>query len=621
MIHLTSPNIQMNKNLFTVLLLVTGLLSTTWLKAIDITRVEPANWWSGMKNSELQIMVYGPGISKSTVTINYPGIKLKEVAKTSNPNYLFIYISITKGTRPGNVPMYFTEGQQKLTYNYPLLARNDKSGALGFNPSDVLYLITPDRFANANSANDNLEEVTINRENPNARHGGDLEGIANHLDYLRELGITTIWLNPIQENKMRGGSYHGYAITDFYKMDPRFGSNQEFKSLVKTVHDRGMKMVMDMVFNHCGSSHWWMNDLPSKDWINNDGVFLQTNHATLTVMDVHASETEKSNFLNGWFTRSMPDLNQRNRHLATYLIQNSIWWIEFSRIDGIRQDTYSYLDYDFLARWCKEVYAEYPHFNIVGETWYNKATAPAWWQQNSRLANKNSYLKTAMDFSLTFIMQNAFGKSDSGYLTNIFEDIAQDFIYPDPYNLLIFLDNHDLSRFNRADDTDLKRYKQGLAFLLTTRGIPQVYYGTEILMTGTKEEGDGRLRKDFPGGWPGDKTDAFSKTGRTDMQNEAWDYMQKLLQWRKNSVAVTQGKLIHYAPKNGIYVYGRIKNNNTVLVILNGSASEQTLQMGRFSDITGDFRSGRDIITSRSFDIKNPITIPGKGEYILELGK
>ncbi|TMI71306.1 MAG: alpha-amylase [Bacteroidetes bacterium] len=611
----------MNKNLFSVLLLVAGLLITTWLKAIDITRVEPANWWSGMKNSELQIMVYGPGISKSTVTINYPGIKLKEVAKTSNPNYLFIYISITKGTRPGNVPMYFTEGQQKLTYNYPLLARNDKSGALGFNPSDVLYLITPDRFANANSANDNLEEVTINRENPNARHGGDLEGIANHLDYLRELGITTIWLNPIQENKMRGGSYHGYAITDFYKMDPRFGSNQEFKSLVKTVHDRGMKMVMDMVFNHCGSSHWWMNDLPSKDWINNDGVFLQTNHATLTVMDVHASETEKSNFLNGWFTRSMPDLNQRNRHLATYLIQNSIWWIEFSRIDGIRQDTYSYLDYDFLARWCKEVYAEYPHFNIVGETWYNKATAPAWWQQNSRLANKNSYLKTAMDFSLTFIMQNAFGKSDSGYLTNIFEDIAQDFIYPDPYNLLIFLDNHDLSRFNRADDTDLKRYKQGLAFLLTTRGIPQVYYGTEILMTGTKEEGDGRLRKDFPGGWPGDKTDAFSKTGRTDMQNEAWDYMQKLLQWRKNSVAVTQGKLIHYAPKNGIYVYGRIKNNNTVLVILNGSASEQTLQMGRFSDITGDFRSGRDIITSRSFDIKNPITIPGKGEYILELGK
>lgn len=612
----------MNKKLFTILLFAAGLLISICTKAIDVTRVEPANWWTGMKNSELQIMVYGPGISKSTLTINYPGIKLKEIAKTTNPNYLFIYLSIAKGTKPGNVPIHFKEGNEKFTYNYPLLVRNDKSGALGFNASDVLYLITPDRFANANPSNDDLEEVQINRENPNARHGGDLEGINNHLDYLKELGITTIWLNPTQENKMRGGSYHGYAITDFYKMDPRFGTNDEFKTLVKSTHNKGMKMVMDMVFNHCGSSHWWMNDLPSKDWINNDGVFLPTNHATVTVMDVHASETEKNNFLNGWFTRGMPDLNQRNRHLGTYLIQNSIWWIEFARIDGIRQDTYSYLDYDFLARWCKEVNDEYPHFNIVGETWYNKATAPAWWQQNSKLGNKNSYLKTSMNFSLTFIMQNAFGsQSDSSYLTNIFEDIAQDFIYPDPYNLLTFLDNHDLSRFIRKEDTDLKRYKQGLAFLLTTRGIPQIYYGTEILMTGTKEEGDGKLRKDFPGGWPGDKTDAFSKTGRSEIQNEAWDYLQKLLQWRKNSVAVTQGKLIHYAPRNGIYVYGRIKDKDTVLVILNGSVKDQTLKMDRFKDITGDHASGRDVITSTEVDIKNTVTIPAKGVLILELDK
>ena len=419
----------MNKKLSAILLFVAGLLTTTWAKAIDITRVEPANWWTGMKNSELQIMVYGPDISKSTLTINYPGIKLKEVAKTTNPNYLFIYLSIAKGTKPGNVPMHFTEGQQKFTYNYPLLARSDKSGALGFNASDVLYLIMPDRFANANPANDNLEDVTVNRENPNARHGGDLEGIDKHLDYLKDLGITTIWLNPIQENKMRGGSYHGYAITDFYKMDPRFGTNEEFKSLVKTTHDKGMKMVMDVVFNHCGSSHWWMNDLPSKDWINNDGIFLQTNHATVTVMDIHASETEKNKFLNGWFTRGMPDLNQRNRHLATYLIQNSIWWIEYARIDGIRQDTYSYLDYDFLARWCKEVNNEYPHFNIVGETWYNKATAPAWWQQNSRLGNKNSYLKTAMNFSLTFIMQNAFEQKRQQLISQIFLKISHRILF------------------------------------------------------------------------------------------------------------------------------------------------------------------------------------------------
>lgn len=575
-----------------------------------------------MKNSELQIMVYGPNISKSTLTVNYPGITAKELAKTANPNYVFIYLNIAKGTKAGNVPLRFTDGQQKFTYNYPVLARSDKSGAVGFKASDILYLITPDRFANGNPGNDNLEDVTVNRENPNARHGGDLEGISKHLDYMKDLGITTVWLNPIQENKMQGGSYHGYAITDFYKTDPRFGTNEEFQSLVKATHEKGMKMVMDMVFNHCGSSHWWMKDLPSKDWINNDGVFLQTNHATVTAMDVHASPTEKITFLNGWFTRGMPDLNQRNRHLATYLIQNSIWWIEYARIDGIRQDTYSYLDYDFLARWCKEVNAEYPNFNIVGETWYNKSTASAWWQQKSRLSGRDSYLKTVMDFSLTFITQTAFdSKSDSGYLMNIFEDIAQDFIYPDPYNILTFLDNHDITRYNQKDETDLKRYKQGLAFLLTTRGIPQIYYGTEVLMIGTKEEGDGKLRKDFPGGWPGDKTDEFSKSGRTEMQNEAWDYMQKLLQWRKSSLAVTQGKLIHYAPKNGVYVYGRIKDNHTVLVILNGAVTDQTISMKRFTDITAHYASGRDVITSKTVDIKNTITIPAKGEYILELGK
>jgi glycosidase len=607
---------------YAVLLCTAFFFRTMPAQAIDISRVEPANWWIGMKNPELQIMVYGPNIGQSKVTINYVGVKLNEVARTTNPNYVFIYLTIAKGTKAGNMPIVFTDGNEKFTYKYPLLARSDKNGALGFNASDVLYLITPDRFANGDSENDNLDSVRVNRENPNARHGGDLKGIGDHLGYMKDLGITTIWLNPVQENKMRGGSYHGYAITDFYKIDPRFGTNEEFRSLVKLTHSNGMKMVMDMVFNHCGSSHWWMNDLPSKDWINNDGVFLQTNHATLTVMDVHAAPTEKSIFLNGWFTRGMPDLNQRNRHLATYLIQNSIWWIEYARIDGIRQDTYSYLDYDFLARWCKEVNNEYPNFNIVGETWYNKATAPAWWQQRSPLNHNNSYLKTVMDFSLTFITQSAFdSKSEKGYLTNIFEDIAQDFIYADPYNVLTFLDNHDLSRFNRKDDSDLKRYKQGLAFLLTTRGIPQIYYGTEILMTGTKEEGDGNIRKDFPGGWQGDKKDAFSKNGRTDTQNEAWDYLQKLLRWRKGSQAVTVGKLIHYAPRNGLYVYGRIKDNQTVMVILNERATDQTLEMGRFSDIIQHYTSGRDVITSKTIDLKNSITIPGNGEYILELEK
>ncbi|RYD76000.1 MAG: alpha-amylase, partial [Sphingobacteriales bacterium] len=550
------------------------------------------------------------------------GVTLREAAKVENPNYVFLYVNVSKAAKAGSVPITFTNGAEKFVYSYPLKSRTDKSGALGFNAADVLYLITPDRFANGKPENDNWDSVSVNRTSPNARHGGDYEGVKQKLDYMKDLGITTVWLNPIQENKMRGGSYHGYAITDFYKSDIRFGSNEDFKALTKETHDKGMKMVMDMVLNHCGSSHWWMKDLPSKDWINNKGVFLQTNHATVSVMDVHASETERNTFLNGWFTRGMPDLNQTNPHLATYLIQNSIWWIEYARIDGIRQDTYSYMDFDFLARWNKEVYDEYPNFNIVGETWYNKSTSSAWWQGNSILSKKNPYLKTPMDFSLTFAMQKAFdGTTDNGYLGDIFEDVAQDFIYADPYNILTFLDNHDLGRFSRKEDTDLKRYKQGLAFLLTMRGIPQIYYGTEVLMVGTKEDGDGKLRVDFPGGWPGDKKDEFTKAGRSEMQNEAWDYLQKLLQWRKTNAAVTGGKMIHYAPRNGIYVYGRIKDDKTVLVILNSSLKEQNVTMDRFTDLTGKFTSGKDVISSKQFPLNSAISIPAKGEYILELGK
>ncbi len=613
----------MNKRLIAFLLFAFSSMMALSLKAITVSRVEPANWWTGMKNKELQIMVYGPGISKSKLQINYPGVTIKEVSRIENTNYLFVYINIAAGTKPGMIPMHFLDGTDKFTYNYPILARTDKSGALGFTASDVLYLITPDRFANGRTDNDDLDDVKSNRQNPNSRHGGDLEGISQHLGYLKDLGVTTVWLNPIQENKMPGGSYHGYAITDFYKVDPRFGSNEEFRALTQEVHKDGMKMVMDMVFNHCGSGHWWMKDLPSKDWINNDGQYMPTNHATVSVMDIHAAPTEKKTFLNGWFSRGMPDLNQRNRQLATYLIQNSIWWIEYARIDGIRQDTYSYMDFDFLSRWCKAVSEEYPDFNIVGETWYNKSASSAWWQQNSKLNTSNTHLRTAMDFSLTFITQKAFdSKTDNGYLSTIFEDIAQDFLYPDPYHILIFLDNHDLSRFNHAGETDLKRYKQGLAFLLTTRGIPQIYYGTEILMTGTKEQGDGTLRGDFPGGWAADSTSSFTRAGRTAMQNEAWDYMQKLLQWRKTNVAITQGKLIHYAPdKSNVYVYGRIKDDHVVMVMLNSSLTDETIPMKRFTDLTAGFTKGLNVISAKTLDISNTVTIPAKGEYILELEK
>jgi glycosidase len=591
----------------------------------DITTVDPPFWWTGMKNTELQILVYGKNISESKVTINYPGVRVKEIVSVESPNYLFIYLDITESAEAGIMNIEFSEGKKKTIQPYELKPRNPKPGALGFTTADVLYLITPDRFANGDPSNDNLEGAMVNRERSGSRHGGDIRGIINKFDYLQDLGITTIWLNPVQKNGPN--TYHGYAITDFYQVDPRYGTTKEYIEMIDNAHDRGMKVVMDMIFNHCGSGHWWMMDLPASDWLNFNNSYVQTNHSKWSVIDVHAPESEKKQFVDGWFTRGMPDLNQRNRLVATYLIQNSIWWIEYARIDGIRQDTHPYADYDFMARWCKEVTDEYPDFNIVGESWY--ASGPgftAWWQRNSKVSNSNSYLKTVMDFNLTFICQQAFieenvnsdGKSKG--LFRIYESLAQDFLYPDLKNILIFLDNHDLGRFSLQEDTDLRKYKQGIAFLLTTRGIPQVYYGTEIAMTGTKESGDGNIRKDFPGGWKDDPVNAFIAEGRTPKQNEAWDYMQKLLHWRIRNKAVTEGNLIHYAPgNNGCYVYARIKDDKTALVILNGSNNDQLLSMDRYRDVIRSYTKGVDVITGQELDLTSQINVPARGVFVMDL--
>ena len=567
--------------------------------SIEIKRMEPTYWWVGMQNPELQLMIYGENISGSEVSIDYPGIKLKEVVNVENPNFLFLYLNISKETAPGTLNIIFRKGKETQVKTFELKERNRKAGAAGFSPADVMYLITPDRFANADPSNDNLDDVKVDRSNPNARHGGDLRGIINKLDYIRDLGFTTIWLNPVLENKMPGGSYHGYAITDFYQVDPRFGSNEEYIELV---------------------------DLPCSDWLNNQSQFMQTTHYKWTLMDIHAPQSEKDRLVKGWFSRGMPDLNQQNRHLARYLIQNSIWWIEYARIDGIRQDTHPYADYDFMAEWCQEVEKEYPNFNIVGEAWYPKGSASAWWQQGSALNHADSHLKTVMDFDLTFTSQKAFNEncssnegSESG-LFKIYEVIAQDFLFPNPNNILIFLDNHDISRFMQKDENDLRRYKQAIAFLLTTRGIPQIYYGTEILMYGNKSEGDGNIRKDFPGGWAGDPVDAFTSSGRTDLQNQAWDYLKRLLNWRKQSEAVTTGQLIHYTPdESGCYVYARVKGNQTVLVVMNGTNEDRMLDMNRFHEVIQGKQVGKDVISGKTIDITNAMNIAARGVYILEL--
>ena len=632
----------MNKTVFLSFLFCLSLLS----KAQEITRIEPAFWWTGMKHTELQLLVYGKEITRCELQFEYPGVRLKEIVRTGNPNYLFIYLDISQETKPGVINLHFTHvdtphaasqltpeetlhaaSLHMTTIPYELKPRATTKGAQGFDSSDVMYLIMPDRFANGDPSNDVWDDEPIDRNDPFARHGGDLAGIEKHLDYLQDLGVTAIWLNPVLENKMNSPekykSYHGYAITDFYQVDKRLGTNEAYCRLIEKVHDRGMKVVMDMIFNHCGSKHWWMNDLPGHDWLNSQNGFVPTSHNLYTVMDIHAPPSEKAAMTDGWFVSSMPDLNQRNRLLADYLIQNSIWWVEYARIDGIRHDTHPYVDLDFLARWCKRMEDEYPTLNIVGEAWYVSGAPLAWWQRNSKVNAAETYLQSVMDFNLMTAYNQAFDPQspDDNPWRRVYEIIAQDFIYSDTDQLLVFLDNHDTSRFLKVEETGLSRYKQALAFLLTTRGIPQLYYGTEILMTGEKKDGDGNLRKDFPGGWPDDPVNAFTASGRTAFQNEAFDYLRKLLQWRKTNPAVAGGKLIHYAPdwQTQCYVYARIKDDHVVFVMLNGSNSEQTLSPAKYREVLGNAIMGKDIISGRTIDLKKEITIAAKGVYIIEI--
>ena len=572
-------------------------------------------------------MVYGPGIGEAHVSVDYPGVRLKETVKTENPNYLFLYLDIEEDAAPGRMDLSFETAGGIMVREYELLPRSTKPGAMGFSGADVLYLITPDRFANGDPSNDTLEGARVDRSRSGGRHGGDIRGVTDHLDYISDLGVTAIWLNPVQKNS--ANSYHGYAISDFYAVDPRFGTMDDYVEMIDKAHEMGLKVVMDMIFNHCGSAHWWMEDLPTSDWLNVNNEFVQTNHQKWTAVDPHAAPSERSGFTDGWFNRGMPDLNQRNPLLATYLIQSSIWWIEYARIDGIRQDTHPYMDLQFGADWCNAVLTEYPDFNIVGETWYPVGSGfPAWWQRGSKLNPVDTGLKTVMDFNLAFIVPDAFNEANdpsdgaSKGLFNIYVSLANDFLYEDTENILIFLDNHDLSRFARKDDSGLDKYRQGVAFILTTRGIPQIYYGTELLFTGTKNEGDGIIRKDMPGGWQGDERSVFTSEGRTDMENEAWNYMSTILNWRKTSEAVKHGDLIQYAPLReygDCYVYARIKGDETVLVVLNGSDKATELEMGRYSDVIRDYAAGTDVVTGQTFSLTEKLPVPARGAYILEL--
>ena len=629
-----------------LLSLLAALFLAAGAHAADIQRMDPPFWYAGMKNHELQVMFYGKDIAQSEFSLkSYPGVRVKEVAKVKNPNYLIVYLDVSEKARPGTMTFRFKEGQSVTEKAFELRPRNTKTGAQGFSTKDVLYLIMPDRFANGNPANDDWEQFKADRSNGGGHHGGDLQGIRDHLGYIDSLGVTAVWLNPVQYN--RSNASHGYAISDFYLIDPRLGTNEEYCGLVDAAHGRNIKVVMDMIFNHSGSSHWWIEDIPDDDWFNqdayakklserqrqgppeggfrrgprgNDGL-TTTTHYKWVLMDPHAPQSEKDVLLDGWFSGGMPDLNQRNRHLARYLIQNSVWWIEYARIDGIRMDTYPYADYDFMTRWCREIEEEYPDFNIVGEGWYPRNSAAGWWQRGSALNPSDTHLKTVMDFDLTFTIQREILKesntsegSEAG-LFKVYETVAQDFLIPDPDHVLTFLDNHDISRFMQPGDPVWK-FKQGLAFLVTSRGIPQIYYGTEIAMAGPDQ-----LRGDFPGGWKEDPANAFTSVGRTPVQNECWDFASKLLNWRRTSKAATEGRLVHYTPDNRAkcYVYARIAGDDTVLVILNGSDAESELDMARFADVIGKHTIGVDVVTGETVNLTSSVRMAPRGVHVLEL--
>ena len=589
-----------------------------------IEHVDPPSWFTGMKEDVVQLMVYGKEIASFEAKAEYPGVEVKTVIRTENPNYLFVNLKISDEAVPGTVTLTFTRGKQKVTHSYPLMAK-PAGPARGFNTSDVIYLLMPDRFANGDTLNDNVAGMTeqLNRSNPGGRHGGDLKGIIDNLDYLHTLGVTGIWLNPFLENNQHRSSYHGYSTTDYYRSDPRFGTNEEFAKLVAEAHKRGMKVVMDMIFNHIGSFHWWMKDLPSKDWIHRFNEFTRTNYRASTYMDPYASESDKMLMEKGWFDVTMPDLNQSNPLVETYLIQTSLWWIAFSDLDGIRMDTHPYPQPDMMSRWAARVEEEFPGFFIVGEVWYDDPSHTSYWALNK--VNPDGYrsnLPSLTDLPMCFATHRAFeGKlNPTDGMSKLYNLLSQDFLYPDPFRNVVFLDNHDMTRFFTQTGSSLDTYKMGLAFIMTTRGIPQLYYGTEIVMEGDKSKGDGRLRDDFPGGWPGDARNAFTGEGLTPQEKEALEYTRLILNWRKAKEVIHTGRLKHYIPSDGVYVYFRYNDDESVMVVINNNPEEtRTIRGEKFAESLKGFTGGTDIISGRKIEDLGSFTVGPKTAMIIEL--
>lgn len=585
----------------------------------NIDRVEPGNWWVGMVNPSVQLMVHGKNIAYTKVSIDYPGVSIKKVSSLDNPNYVFIDLDL-QGAKAGTFPIRFEYGKKKeMVLQYTLKEKTPRISE-GINGGDVMYLIMPDRFANGDPSNDKVSSMLEgpDRTHRDGRHGGDIKGITQNLDYIKNLGATTVWLNPVQENNEKRYSYHGYAITDFYKVDPRFGDNQAYKDMVEAAHKRGMKVIMDLVFNHIGDNHWWMKDMPSKSWVHQWSEFTKTNFKGEILSDPNASDYDREVMAKGWFDNHMPDMAQEDPYLAKYLTQMTIWWIEYSGIDGIRMDTYMYNDKQMMAEWVKAVKAQFPNFYIVGEVWLPEASFEAYWKKGR--TNQDGYastLESVSDFPLWEGFKETF--RDDKSIDHIWKRLAQDFLYEDPNGNKIFLGNHDVDRFFGIINKDMNKAKMATTILLTTRGIPQLFYGDEILMAKTGEHGD--LREDFPGGWAGDARNAFTKEGRTAQENEYFDYLSNILHWRKEHVELFKsGKLKHWAPQDQVYAYTRSTGNQSAFVLVNNNDKPVTIQTTRYQEALSGYKSGKDIISGQPVNLSN-ITVPAKSSMIIELSK
>jgi glycosidase len=613
------------------ILLLSILLLSYRVGIAQISHVEPPNWWVGMKNPALQLLIHGKAIGETTPTINYAGVTINKTTAAQSINYLFIDLLIDETTKPGTFPITFKKGNKTIyTYQYTLLPRQLSADQFqGFNSSDVIYLIVPDRFANGDPRNDivaGLRETKIDRGFEGGRHGGDLRGMIDHLDYIANMGFTAIWTTPVLENDMDRYSYHGYSITNHYKVDPRFGTLDDYKEFAQKARQKGIKLIFDDVVNHIGLNYWWMNDLPFKDWINKVETRVNTNHRRTVHQDQYASAYDRDLMTRGWFVESMPDVNSENAFMASYIIQCSIWWIETLQLGGIRQDTYPYSNKDFLTTWSCSIMNEYPAFNIVGEEWSLNPLVTSYWQADKpRNDGYTSCLKSVMDFPLQNSLMQALRETDQGWvlgdkLNLLYEALANDFNYADPKNILVMADNHDMDRVHTQLNNDIELTKMAITYMLTIRGIPQIFYGTEILMNNSSNRNShGIIRSDFPGGWNDDQANGFTGAGLSPEQKTMQDYVRKLLNWRKTNDAIANGKTLHFAPFNGLYVYFRYTDKNMVMVVMNKNNNPVTLETSRFQEILKGKTSATQVMTGEVRAIGSSLSIPGKSIQVLEI--